>query len=43
MTDQPRPAIARSLENALTRSLLEQIRAGALLYAFALPAICFVL
>ncbi len=43
MIDSSQPAFASSLDNALTRSLLAQIGAGALLYAFALPAICFIL
>jgi len=43
MIDSSRPAFASSLDNAITRSLLEQVGAGALLYAFALPAIGFIL
>ena len=43
MIDSSRPAFASSLDNAIIRSLLEQVGAGALLYAFALPAIGFIL
>ena len=43
MLDTSRSACTSSLDDALTRSLLEQVGAGALLYAFALPAICFIL
>ena len=43
MIDSSRRTPSGSLDGALSRSLLEQIGAGALLYAFALPALCFIL
>ena len=43
MIDSSRRIPPGSLDGALSRCLLEQIGAGALLYAFALPALCFIL